>query len=368
MNGISQLGGYGGQQLAPQGFLGGLFGAPLGGMIGRGLGGMLGNAALGGQIGQMAGGIGGGLLPFQSDPMMQAYAQQLQQQQLQQQLQQLQQMQQQEQQMQQGQQGQQQMAPQGFFGNLLGQVGQPLGGAIGGIFGQSGLGSQIGSAAGQLGRLLPFQQDPMQAYQQQQQPMQELAPQGIVGNLIGQFGQPAGSAIGGLFGQAGLGGQIGGIASQLGRLLPFQQDPIAQAYAQLAQQQQQIQQQMQQLQQLQQLQAQQSQQAQQAQQGQGQGQIAPQGFFGNLLGQVGRPLGGAIGGIFGQSGLGSQIGGAAGQLGRLLPFQMDAAQQQAWQQALQQNALNQGGGQGAYGQQPGYAQQAGYGSGQPTVH
>jgi len=30
MNGISQLGGYGGQQLAPQGLLGGLFGAPLG--------------------------------------------------------------------------------------------------------------------------------------------------------------------------------------------------------------------------------------------------------------------------------------------------------------------------------------------------
>ena len=197
MNGISQLGGYSGQQLAPQGLLGGLFGAPLGGMIGRGLGSMLGNASLGGQIGQMAGGIGGGLLPFQSDPMMQAYAQQLQQQ-----LQQLQQMQQQ------GQQGQQQIAPQGFFGNLLGQVGQPLGGAIGGIFGQSGLGSQIGSAAGQLGRLLPFQQDPMQAYsQQQQQPMQQLAPQGLVGNLIGQFGQPAGSAIGGLFGQSGLGGQ-----------------------------------------------------------------------------------------------------------------------------------------------------------------
>lgn len=348
MNGISQLGGYSGQQLAPQGLLGGLFGAPLGGMIGRGLGGMLGNASLGGQIGQMAGGIGGGLLPFQSDPMMQAYAQQLQQQ-----LQQLQQMQQQ------GQQGQQQIAPQGFFGNLLGQVGQPLGGAIGGIFGQSGLGSQIGSAAGQLGRLLPFQQDPMQAYsQQQQQPMQQLAPQGLVGNLIGQFGQPAGSAIGGLFGQSGLGGQIGGIASQLGRLLPFQQDPIAQAYALLAQQQEQIQQQMQQLQQLQQLQQPQ----------QGQQQIAPQGFFGNLLGQVGQPLGGAIGGIFGNSGLGSQIGGAAGQLGRLLPFQMDASQQQAWSQALQQSMPNQGGGQGAYGQQPGYVQQAGYGAGQPTVH
>ena len=34
----------------------------------------------------------------------------------------------------------QQLAPQGFFGNLLGQLGQPLGSALGGIFGQSGLG------------------------------------------------------------------------------------------------------------------------------------------------------------------------------------------------------------------------------------
>ena len=348
MNGISQLGGYGGQQLAPQGFFGGLLGAPLGGMIGRGLGGMFGNAALGGQIGQMAGGIGGGLLPFQVDPMMQAYAQQLQQQQMQQ-LQQLQQPQ-----------GQQQIAPQGFFGNLLGQIGQPLGGAIGGIFGQSGLGSQIGGAAGQLGRLLPFQQDPTQAYAQQQAAMSQLAPQGWIGNLIGQYGQPAGSAIGGLFGQSGLGGQIGGIAGQLGRLLPFQQDPISQAYAQLAQQQQQLQQQMQQLQQLQQLQGQQSQQGQ---------QMAPQGFFGNLLGQIGQPLGGAIGGIFGQSGLGSQIGGAAGQLGRLLPFQMDPTQQQAWAQALQQNAPYLAGAQQGYGQQAqGYTQPQAYGSAQTTVH
>jgi len=376
MNGISQLGGYGGQQLAPQGVFGGLFGAPLGGMIERGIGGMFGNSSLGGQIGQMAGGIGGGLLPFQNDPMMQAYAQQMQQQQQQQLMQQLQQLQQMQQQQPQEQQGQQQIAPQGFFGNLLGQIGQPLGGAIGGIFGQSGLGSQIGGAAGQLGRLLPFQQDPMQSYAQQQgqqgqQGQQQLAPQGFVGNLIGQYGQPAGSAIGGLFGQAGLGGQIGGIASQLGRLLPFQQDPIAQAYAQLAQQQQQIQQQMQQLQQLQQIQAQQSQQGQQGQ------QMAPQGFFGNLLGQVGQPLGGAIGGLFGQSGLGSQIGGAAGQLGRLLPFQMDASQQQAWSQALQQNSPYQNSGQQAYGQQPlsqqpygqpPYSQQPSYGSGQSTVH
>src|SRR5471032_971176 len=83
------------QGLAPQGFFGGLIGAPLGGLIGRGIGGMLGNSNLGHQIGQLAGGIGGSILPFSVDPVAAAYAQQA----LQQQLQQL----------------QGQLAPQGWF-------------------------------------------------------------------------------------------------------------------------------------------------------------------------------------------------------------------------------------------------------------
>src|SRR4051812_13050490 len=91
--------GMGTGQLAPQGFFGGLIGAPLGGLIGRGIGGLFGNSGMGKNIGQFAGGIGGGLLPFGADPVALAYAQQAQQQQLeqlfqQQQLQQLQQMQQ----------------------------------------------------------------------------------------------------------------------------------------------------------------------------------------------------------------------------------------------------------------------------------
>ena len=217
MNGISQWGGYGGQQqLAPQGLFGSLLGGPVGGLIGRGIGGLFGNAGLGSQIGQMAGGIGGSILPFSADPM-QAYAQQLAQQQQWQQM--------------------QQLAPQGLFGNLIGQLGQPLGSAIGGLFGQSGLGSQLGGVAGQLGRMLPFQTDPMQqAYGQQQ--MGQINPQGLFGNLIGQLGQPLGGAIGSLFGQPGIGNQIGGFASQLGRMLPFQMDAMQQAWAQQQQQQQ----------------------------------------------------------------------------------------------------------------------------------
>src|SRR5471032_3235614 len=257
------------QGLQPQGFFGGLIGAPLGGLIGRGIGGLFGNSNLGNQIGQIAGGIGGSILPFSADPVAAAYAQQAQQQQLQQ--------------LQQG-----QLAPQGWFGNLIGSVAQPLGGAIGGLFGNAGIGNTIGGVAGQLGRLLPFSVDPVtaayaqQAEQQQQaqqmqqqlQQMQQLqqlqqaqqgqlAPQGWFGNLIGSVAQPLGGALGGLFGNSGIGSTIGGVAGQLGRMLPFSVDPVTAAYAQ------QIAQQQQQLAQLAQQQAQLGQLAQAAQQNSG---------------------------------------------------------------------------------------------------
>jgi hypothetical protein len=268
-----QNAGYGEQQFAPQGFFGGLLGAPLGGLIGRGIGGLLGNQNLGRQIGQFAGGIGGSLLPFGADPMQQAQQQQMLQQQLQQQ--QLQELQ------------QAQLAPQGWFGNLIGQVGRPLGGAIGGMFGNSGLGSTIGGVAGQLGSLLPF--------------------------------------------AAGPGVNTGIVPPQL------QQQQIMQQHQQLVQHIQQLQQQ---LQQQQQQYAQLAQAiAQQAQGGQ-QGQIAPQGWFGNLISSVGQPLGGAIGGMFGNAGLGRTIGGVAGHLGGMLPFGADPVSQAYAQQ--QQMAQMQG--------------------------
>ena len=55
--------------------------------------------------------------------------------------------------------------------------------------------------------------------------------------------------------------------------------------------------------------------------GVGGGQLAPQGFFGNLLGQLAGPAGQALGGLFGQPQIGSQIGQALGGLGHILPFQ-----------------------------------------------
>lgn len=304
-----QSGGYTPQQfggLAPQGFFGGMLGAPLGGLIGRGIGGLLGNAHLGRQIGQAAGGIGGAFLPFGVDPVSAAYAQQAQQQALQQ-------MQQPGQQPYQP----QDLAPQGWFGNLVRNVARPLGGAIGGAFGNAGLGNTIGGIAGQLGGMLPFGADPVaQAYAQQeallqqqgvqpnslfgnmfvrpfsraysptvnyppgptgmlpfgadpavygqQDPQQGLTPQGgWFGNLVRQVAQP----LGGAFGNAGLGNTIGGIAGQLGGMLPFGADPVTQAYLQQAQQAQ-LAQQAQQAQLAQQAMAQQAQLAQLAQQAQ----------------------------------------------------------------------------------------------------
>jgi hypothetical protein len=147
---------------------------------------MFGQSGAGSQIGQLAGGIGGALLPFSADPM-QAYAQQIAQQQAlqqqlqqlaqQQQLQQLAQQQQQLQQLGQHQLGQQQFAPQGWIGNLIGQIGQPVGTAIGGLYGQPALGGQIGSIAAQIGRLLPFQVDPAQQAWMQQMAQQQWAQQ-----------------------------------------------------------------------------------------------------------------------------------------------------------------------------------------------
>jgi hypothetical protein len=131
----------------------GPFGSPLGGAIGAGFGGSFPNQTLPRPIGA----VGGGFLPFSVDPITAAYVQQA------------------------------QLAPQGFFGNLLGQLGQPLGTAIGSLVGQPNLGGQIGGIAGQLGgRFVPFSADPVTAaYAQQAQ----LGHQGFYGLPLGLVGQ-----------------------------------------------------------------------------------------------------------------------------------------------------------------------------------
>ena len=136
-----------------------------------------------------------------------------------------------------------QLAPQGFFGNLLGQLAGPAGQAFGGLFGQPQIGGQIGQAIGSLGHLLPFQAVPgISPTPWASQPMYggqpwygggqqgygggQLAPQGFFGNLLGQLAGPAGQALGGFFGQPQIGSQIGQALGGLGHLLPFQAVPI----------------------------------------------------------------------------------------------------------------------------------------------
>lgn len=82
-----------------------------------------------------------------------------------------------------------QLAPQGVFANLLGQLAGPAGQALGGLFGQPQVGGQIGQALGGLGHLLPFQAAPgLSPTPWAAQPMYgggQLAPQGFFANLLG---------------------------------------------------------------------------------------------------------------------------------------------------------------------------------------
>jgi uncharacterized membrane protein YeaQ/YmgE (transglycosylase-associated protein family) len=224
-----------------------------------------------GRINPTAGRVVSGLsrfLPFEADPVAQAYAQQAYAQQA-------------------AQQQQQQLAPQGFFGDMLG-------GLAGNLVGR--INPTAGRVVSGLSRFLPFEADPVaqayaqQAYAQQaMQQQQQLAPQGFFGDMLGGI---AGNLVGRINPTAGR------VVNGLSRFLPFEADPIAQAYAQQAAMQQQ---------QLAQAYAQQQQQPQ---------QLAPQGFFGDLISGVGGNLVGRIN---------PTAGRVVSGLGRLLPFQAGPA-------------------------------------------
>jgi hypothetical protein len=146
------------------------------------------------------------------------------------------------------------LTPQGLFGDLIGRLAAPAGGAIGGLFGQQQVGQQLGGIAGQLGSLLPFGTDPAAAaYAQAQRTQAQLSPQGLLGGLLGgPLGGWIGSGIGSVLHNQNLGRQIGSTVGTIGGgLLPFGVDPVTAAY--VAQQ---------------------------------QAQLAPQGLIGNLLNQL----------------------------------------------------------------------------------
>jgi hypothetical protein len=161
-----------------------------------------------------------------------------------------------------------QMAPQGILGSVLGFAAPAIGGLIGDAFGNKKLGQQIGGVAGTFAHLIPLQAGPGEPVQ-----YVPMAPQGIFGDIAGALGAPVGGLIGGWLGnqQAGqqIGGTLGGLAQQFS---PFSAVPV------------------------------------------GYGQMAPQGIFGDIAGALGGPVGGAIGGLFGNRQLGQQIGGTVGGL------------------------------------------------------
>ena len=73
--------------------------------------------------------------------------------------------------------------------------------------------------------------DPMQVLAMQQAlGGGQLAPQGALGYLLGQLGQPLGGALGGIFGHPQLGQQLGQGLGSLATLLPFHVDPLTAAY------------------------------------------------------------------------------------------------------------------------------------------
>jgi hypothetical protein len=231
------------------------------------------------------------------------------------------------------------MVPQGLFGSLLGQYGGALGGLAGAPFGQPNIGQQFGQGLGQLAQhYLPFAATP------------QIAPQGLFGDVFSQLAPTIGGGVGGIFGQQGLGQQVGqGFGRLAQQYLPFAALPqIAQQYQpygvtpQIAQQQYPQQQYPQQQYPQQQYPQQQYPQQQYQQQAYPQQQIVPQGLFGSILGQLAPTIGGGVGGIFGQSGLGQQVGQGLGQLAQqYLPFAATPQQQAEPQVAIPVSVLQQ---------------------------
>ncbi len=100
------------------------------------------------------------------------------------------------------------------------------------------------------------------------------APQGLFGDILSTVAPVAGGVIGGLAGNQQLGRTIGNTVGDVGALLPFSATP----------------------------------------------QYAPQGLFGDILSTVAPVAGGVIGGLAGNQQLGATIGNTVGSVGSLLPF------------------------------------------------
>lgn len=125
------------------------------------------------------------------------------------------------------------VVPAGFLGDLLGTVASTIGEKTGGFFGQRDLGRLLGSTAGTLAKtFLPFQVIPAGVTPASAGPgaastgpSEDLVvvPAGFLSGVLGAFGGKAlGGLVGGLFGNKGLGQSIGGAAGGIvSSFLPF---------------------------------------------------------------------------------------------------------------------------------------------------
>jgi len=164
-------------------------------------------------------------------------------------------------------------APQGFFGDVLSQIAAPVGGMIGDYAGNRQMGQNLGNAAGAALKFLPFQAGPMPYGGGLQGGQQYYAPQGFFGDVLSQIAAPVGGMIGDYAGNRQMGQNIGSVAGEMAKWLPFEAGPMAQPYA-------------------------------------------PQGIFGGALGSMlGGPLGGMVGDLFGNKALGEQLGGTLAGVG-----------------------------------------------------
>ncbi len=154
----------------------------------------------------------------------------------------------------------------GPIGTVISTVAPHLGASIGNVLGYPNAGAHLGNIVGEAAHYLPFSAGPQVV----------LAPQGVLGSVIGALAPKVGGLVGGLVGHPNAGAQIGTIAGGLAHLLPFSAEP--------------------------------------------QITLAPQGVFGDLVGAFAPKVGGLVGNLVGHPNAGAQIGTIAGHLGSLLPF------------------------------------------------
>ncbi|QGQ19287.1 hypothetical protein GC089_08645 [Cellulomonas sp. JZ18] len=119
--------------------------------------------------------------------------------------------------------------PAGFFGNLLSGLAGTVGKAIGGALGDARTGEDVGNAVSPILSWIPFQALPSELQPASAVPGTEagakeelvLVPAGLFGNLLSGLAGTVGKAIGGAFGDARTGEDVGNAVAPVLRLFPF---------------------------------------------------------------------------------------------------------------------------------------------------